>query len=165
MNTLIFMDIDGTIADATRRFKRAGKEPSKKNKVKYDAWVKKVQNEKSLLKDSAVSGMRDLCESLVKGYSTYLIYLTSREEMWYKTTLLWLAYNDFPRCPLAMRGNGDYSETNKLKESIIKRFLNDFSCINAIVIDDDHNNKLEITCKKNGWTFLKARSGGGDIHE
>lgn len=152
---LVVIDIDGTIADAGRRFKEAGPEPSRHNWKAYTAWVESVQNEQSLLEDAPVPCMLNMVSSLAKEH--HLIYLTSREEQWRSVTRKWLKAHKFPERPLLMRPNGSRIETAELKEERIQHCQGDEQ---VLVIDDDEHGTLEAVCKKHGWVFLKARSGG-----
>lgn len=150
------MDIDATIADATERLRKAGPEPSRRNKKEYLLWLDRVQNKESLLEDSAVPGMKALCDLAVK---SRLVYVTSREKKWKTITKQWLKMHNFPSACLMMRPNECWVGSGKLKETIIKDLLS-YKNDEVIVVDDDERGDLEKVCKKNGWTFLKARSGG-----
>lgn len=168
MGLLFIMDIDGTIAHAGRRFKEAGPEPMRDNKEIYDQWVSSVQNKDSILEDAVVPGMIDLVYSLRLNPNVMFYYLTSREERWRDTTMRWLTRKGFAAGntfghgeALIMRPNGDYSEVAIFKEQVIKRIQRwESGGMSVIVCDDDGQGTIEPMCKKNGWTFLKARSGG-----
>lgn len=158
------MDIDGTIADATERFKKAGPEPKQRGKH-YSAWLKKIQNKKLLALDSKVRGMLTLCDGLSQSKYIHLIYLTGRSEIYREVTLDWLSYHDFPLGgygSLIMRPKGNRQRNGDLKETLIKQRLKNDSVNNnspVLVIDDDQCGDIEEMCHKNGYTFLKARSG------
>lgn len=161
MSTIFIIDIDGTIADGGRRFAKAGPEPTRDNKEVYDAWVAAIQTPESLAADKPVPGMRDLCELLSRSYFTpWVVYLTSREEKWRSVTEEWLEVHDFPEVDLIMRGNEDYSEGDVFKETAINTLLDKHKYTQVVVIDDDGAGTIEAMCKRRGWTFLKARSGG-----
>jgi hypothetical protein len=159
MSTLFIIDIDGTIAHAGRRFKEAGPEPSRDDKAVYDVWVRNVQNERSLMEDQHVAGMKELVNALT--YSRLnVVYLTSREEKWRDVTERWLQHKYFESCPLVMREDGDYKEGAEYKEDSIKFLSRLYKADNVVVFDDDEHGTIEDKCHKNGWTMLKARSGG-----
>lgn len=160
MSTLIIVDIDGTIADATRRFKEAGPEPARHNAAQYTAWVNDVQNAVSLLADPPVAGMRDMLHALNAIGLVEMVYLTSREEKWHDVTQAWLVENKFPLLPLYMRPDSSMEETEALKERVIRQCKYMFKATDVVVIDDDQQGKIEKMCLKNGYTFLKAMSGG-----
>lgn len=164
MKTLVIIDIDGTIADAARRFKEAGPEPSRDDKVVYDAWINKVQNTESLLEDNPVPGMVSLTTALAQNCDQYpLVYLTAREERWRKVTEAWLLLNQFPFNRVVMRGNTDYREGVHYKEEMIEYARMLYNADAVIVIDDDPRDNMAAMCKRNGWTFLLAMSGGRQI--
>jgi hypothetical protein len=168
--TLFIIDIDGTIAHAGRRFKEAGPEPSRDDKAVYDVWVRNVQNIKSLQEDQPIAGMAELVNSLHRATAFELginiVYLTSREEKWRNVTEKWLEHNSYPLhksyplVPLVMREDGDYKDSANFKESIIKFLSSLYKSTNVVVLDDDEHGTIEEKCHKNGWTMLKARSGG-----
>lgn len=162
--TFFFIDIDGTIADASKRYAEAGRPPSKEDKEAFRAWLKKVQNHESLLLDKPVPGMRVMLQALQ--YFSYaaddcqLFYLTAREEEFRTTTRSWLFMNGFPLAPLLMRGIDDWRSSGELKEAEIKNALSNFSNAEVVVIDDDPEGDIEEMCDKNGYTFKKALSRG-----
>jgi hypothetical protein len=154
--TLFVVDIDNTIADASRRLRRAGKEPSRKDKKKYDAWVKAVQSAKTLMADKPVPGIRELLCSLP---ILDVLYVTSREERWRKMTVSWIKKHDFPYggcIDLVMRPNGDYSETHVLKQREIRSFSVGCMYDEVVVLDDDPSGELTKVCKREGWTMLRV---------
>lgn len=153
--TCIFLDIDGTCADSAERFKSAGHEPKYRGK-EYSHWLKKVQNHRTLSLDHPVGGMADLANLLELGSN--LSYLTARSEIYRNVTIEWLAKHNFPiLCPLYMRPKNNREPAGQLKERFIQRLISPEDRV--IVIDDDYNHEVEQVCKRNGWTFLKARSG------
>lgn len=160
MKTLFCIDLDGTVAHAGRRFAEAGPEPSRNDKAVYDVWVKNVQNERSLSEDEVVPGMEALVRALISNRENEVVYLTSREEKWRSITEKWLFFNCLPKLPLVMRSNGDYIEGSSFKEGSISFLKALYGCQQVVVIDDDEHHALEKKCLKNGWTMLKARSGG-----
>jgi phosphatidate phosphatase APP1 len=160
MSTLYVIDIDGTIANASRRFAKAGAEPSRHDRAVYDAWVRAVQDERSLLEDEPVPGMIGFVRALISEYYNKVVYVTSREEKWRDVTMTWLSNNEFPVLPLVMRDNDDYSEGADYKETSIKFLKNLYDCNTVVVVDDDEKGTIEEKCHSNSWTFLKAKSGG-----
>jgi hypothetical protein len=157
--TLFVLDIDGTLADATRRMQKAGPEPKREGNLDaYNEWLSKVQNHISLMNDKPVDGMVCFANALHKYGPT--IYLTAREETYRETTRYWLDLHGFPMADLVMRPPGNLEESGPLKEKIIRMALPTYNCTAAVVVDDDGRGDIEQVCKKNGWAFLKARSGG-----
>jgi hypothetical protein len=159
VKTLFFIDIDNTLADASKRFKKAGSEPSRKDKKKYNAWVKAVQNKRSLMEDKPVPGMWAVITRLYMMHSS-MEYVTSREEKWHQVTERWLRENSFPPLSINYRPNGSYTETHILKEQMIKKLVaeyeEEYGTTSVVVIDDDPSGKLSKVCKKSGWTMLKV---------
>lgn len=154
-NTLFVVDIDNTIADASRRLEAAGPEPEKGNKAAYIRWLEDVQNDYSLAADPQIRGMRDLIAGLTN--SGDVIYLTSREEKYRKVTRAWIEMNEFPPAPLYMRQDGSWEDAHELKRVIIEDVLEDNQFLeHVVVLDDDPSGKLAEVCKESGWTFLKA---------
>lgn len=159
MKTLFVFDIDGTLANGQRRFEEAGAEPSRDDRPAYLKWVSDVQNEKSLAADEVVSGMVEfvLATSVL---GTDSIYLTSREEQWRPVTARWLIAKGFPTLPLILRPSNNWADGAEFKEIAIKTYLATNRCDSVVVVDDDEKGTIEEMCKRNEWTFLKARSGG-----
>lgn len=151
---LICYDIDGTLADAGWRMKIAGPEPDRNDKVKYNRWLKKVQNKKMLMKDKPVPGMREQVEMS----KTHSIYLTSRSEDFRAVTIKWLKKHKFADIPLHMRKKGDWNSSGKYKAAIILNITKTDE-YDVMVFDDDPKGDIFAECQNYGWTFLKALSG------
>lgn len=160
MSLLVVMDIDGTIADATRRFKLAGKDPGPANRTAHDEWVARVQNEEDLRNDPPVPGMNQLILALGCMGLVDVVYLTGREDVYRQVTEQWLAEHKFPSHLLEMRPTGSYERNCDFKEKVIKRLKYIYKATEVIIVDDDQRGELEVTCANNGWVMLKAVSGG-----
>lgn len=158
MSLLLCIDLDGTCCDATQRFAEAGKEPARHNKEQYEAWVRDVN--KGMENDKPVSGMASLITIAGAMGLADVVYVTSREEHNRTATEEWLVKHRFPIFPLYMRPDGNDEETDVLKQYIINKAKYTYKASEVILIDDDQQGKLELMCKKNGYTFLKAMSGG-----
>lgn len=157
-NVFVFMDIDGCIANAEKRFLRAGPEPKRAHPEAHKEWLKTVQTLEELATDQPVAGMAELCTSLASRTKFY--YLTSRGSSLLSVTWQWLVRNSFPTAELLMRSDLDKRDLGEYKEAYIDTITK--KCNNPIIIvfDDDEHGELEEVCKRRGWTFLKARSGG-----
>lgn len=153
-NTLYVLDIDGTLADASRRFKEAGPEPRKDDKEAYTKWVQAVQNHHSLLADVPVPGMVKLANAVAKS----AVYVTSRVDEFRDTTRTWLMKHGFPALTLYMRHPQDWSSSGDYKMNVIDALAGAYSAV--VVIDDDPLGDIEAACKERGYTFLKCRTGG-----
>lgn len=155
--TYFFIDIDGTLADASTRYARAGAEPCRKKKKAYAEWLANVQNEQTLSEDLAIKGTVEIVAAWAKVGLVY--YLTAREYRYRKVTRKWLKKNSYPSGKgLIMRPNDNTQEYWILKEHAIRKIIK--GPCNVIVFDDDPKGKLQEVCARNGWTFLKACSGG-----
>ena len=154
MNTCLFMDIDGTIADASRRFKAAGKEPRKRGPA-YTKWLRRVQSRDALLEDPPSEALRRLCFQL-QGPAANFAYLTGRSAIYRDVTSAWLLNNSFPEAPLLMRPARSRSNPGDVKERLIKEHIKYWGFTSVIVVDDDPTGHIQEMCKRNGYTFLKA---------
>lgn len=158
MKTLLILDLDGTVAHGGRRFEKAGEEPNKEDRDQYMQWLERIQDDKSLLEDKPVSGMSELAHSFTRHYD--IVYLTSREQKYSSVTHQWLLKHGFPLADIIMRPTGSFEDTADFKEGHIAALQGYGDYDNILVIDDDVTGELEKRCHKNGWTFLKALSGG-----
>lgn len=156
MRPLFAVDIDGTLADASRRFAQAGPEPSRSCKDSYLRWIDSVQDAKSLSEDKPVPGMLPLVWGLAEVGN--LLYLTSREQRWLDVTSSWLACHGFPQARIAMRAPNDWRDAGELKRSHISIYRKENQPV--VILDDDPTGEIEAMAKAQGYTFLKARSGG-----
>lgn len=155
---LVVVDIDGTISDATDRFRVAGPAPDMDVSLQaYLSWVDTVNS--NMVHDEPVAGMSSLLRSLYHSQA-HVVYLTNREEKHREATEDWLICNGFPLYQLLMRETGSYSEAVQYKGTVIKNLKDVFGFTEVIVIDDDESGKIEQLCKKQGYTFLHAKSGG-----
>jgi beta-phosphoglucomutase-like phosphatase (HAD superfamily) len=158
MRTLFILDIDGTLANAADRFQRAGHEPSRSDRAAYSSWLHRVQSEATLAMDKPVPGMAPLVLSLAASDDA-IAYVTSREEKYRAVTEAWLLKNHFPQHrQLYMRGADDWRSSGELKEAIIKILAVPYDAV--VVVDDDPLGDVQSMCSRNGYTFLKACSGG-----
>ncbi len=153
MNLLVICDIDGTISDAGWRHAIAGKEPSRKNWKQYRQWLRRVQSKKMLIQDKTVPGMREMVQLL----RHHCVYITARQIRYKDVTKRWLKKNGFPDLKLYMRSNKSKVSAGQYKENLILSLLHKSKkFVHTIVIDDDVRCELELICKKNNWTLLKA---------
>ncbi len=152
--THVFIDIDGTCANAKDRFDLAGEEPKSRG-ARYSLWLRRVQSKAALLKDKPVSGMSALVRSL--GFTCNTTYLTARSEVYRNVTRLWLYENGFPTFDLIMRPKGSRMSSVEFKEAVIKRMVMPLDSV--VVIDDDPTGEFKLVCNSNSWTLLKAVSG------
>lgn len=155
--TLFCIDIDGTLADIRWRLEEAGPEPKERG-PEYTAWLKKVQNHYSLGKDKPIPGMINMIRGL---YQNDVIYVTGRSEEYREVTQKWL-HNYGLYGTLLMRPNKSNISNGKLKQRIIRKYLKEAPVArhhSIVVVDDDCHGDIEEACRKNNWTFLKAKSG------
>lgn len=156
MRLLVVIDLDGNCADMKWRHDLAGKEPSKKNWIKYKKWLRRIQSKKMIALDKPVSGMRELCLLLKK----HAVYITARNEAYRSVTKQWLKRNGFPALKLFMRPRRNRELAGVFKENVILDLLHKSKkFVHVIIIDDDPRGDIFLSAKKNGWTFLKNLSG------
>jgi beta-phosphoglucomutase-like phosphatase (HAD superfamily) len=152
---ICFIDIDGTLSDATLRFKEAGPEPSREDKPNYLAWLSRLQDEARLAADQPVPGMREVVRALASQNRLY--YLTGREEQYRNVTRAWLAANGFPERPLICRQPDDWRSATEMKMQVISELRKDGQPV--VVLDDAPEAEFVGRCRELGFTLLQARSG------
>lgn len=157
--TLFVIDLDGTVADARTRFAAAGREPSRSKLAEHSEWLAKVQNRELLLEDKAVPGMLTFLWA-IEAYGASVIYLTAREEQWRPVTEKWLSERQINCFPLYMRPDGNEQPYSEFKRGVIATISAQQKSGAVVVLDDDPLGELQKVCKAQGWTFLKALSGG-----
>jgi hypothetical protein len=152
--SLFVIDIDGTIADGRRRFIAAGAEPDREREPEaYERW--KADVNAGIEYDVPVPGMVDF----VRAVADQAIYMTARGSSLRAPTREWLKRHGFPDLLCIMRAEEDFRPSAKFKEWAIQQMLtSDYGAV--VVLDDDQRGELEAVCKRRGWTFLSARSGG-----
>lgn len=154
---IIFIDLDGTVCNAKKRFVAAGPEPERTNKEAYLEWVSKVQSHESLLQDQPVPGMLELVAGLSRQHSIF--YLTARNEEYRNTTLHWLQVHKFPTRELIMRSSDDWSSSGVFKGKAVAGILNNYTSNlkqQVLVIDDDPLGDIAAMCAAEGYLFLKV---------
>lgn len=153
---LVVVDIDLTLADCSKRIKKAGNPPARSDSKEFEKWLKKLQQPKDMLKDPAVPGMYELVNSIRGQLSPVrLVYLTSRERSYYDVTKEWLDRNGFLEGPVIMRETGDPATYHGFKEEVLKRLSKEANGHNIIVFDD-HPEMSEV-CQRHGWVHLMPR--------
>lgn len=157
---IIYVDIDGTLADVKVRYKKAGKEPKSRGKC-WSNWLRRVQNSKTLAQDSPVPGMVNFVWLFFPTHgSDEIVYLTGRSESYRKVTEDWLHTIGFPiSVRLIMRPKGNRQLNGVLKEALVKKDIAGSKYIDIMIIDDDPHGDIKKACDRNGWTMLKAVSG------
>jgi hypothetical protein len=158
---IVFIDIDGTLADISKRNAKAGVKPERKNRAEYQKWLDLLQTPEDMLHDEPVPGMRSLLYHFV-GARTVVVYLTGRSNNYEEVTKLWLRREGFPNFPLIMRSTRDWRKASAYKEAKMKSFLRKMRKDEepVLIIDDDGDGNCEEMYRRNGWTHLKAVSGG-----
>lgn len=154
-NLLIFMDLDGSLADSYERFLQAGEEPSREDRAAYLEWLNAVQNTESLLLDQPLWPVWTLLQAVTKA-GAKIVYLTSREERWRDVTKDWLKMYSCPPGPLIMRQNGDWRGAGELKGDVIEETMNRYPFFDVIVIDDDQRGDLAPIVRQLGATHFKV---------
>lgn len=150
---LIVCDIDGTIADVSRRLKLAGPEPEFDDVEAKDAWVRSLH--KTLSEDVPIPGMRELLHTLVRQHVP-LIYLTGRSQRYWVDTYNWLSRWQFPMAPIYMRDNDDWRPAAQYKEQAMKKFVPNFTHPIIVLDDDGTGGDCHAMYERNGWRHLKV---------
>ena len=157
---LYMIDLDGTIIDARRRYKKAGKEPAgKKTSKTYNKWVKTVMNTRMLKTDPEIKGMLEFIDSLRE--TGDVIFVTSREENHRAVTTQWLQDHGFWELgsALIMRPKGNLESDHVLKEQAIKEYIDTawVTYDQVFVVDDDLKGNLASVCRDRSWIMLKIQ--------
>lgn len=156
---LYMVDIDGTVVDARKRYKKAGPEPKgNKTSKTYQKWVKTVMDKKQLSKDPEIRGMSELLESL--RHTGIVVFVTSREETHRPVTTKWLEKHFMyaPSDRLIMRPKGNLEADHALKERAIDAELQgQLSLDQVFILDDDLRGGLAEVAKRRGWVMLQVR--------
>lgn len=147
---LVIVDIDGTVADVTRRLKKAPPHPGIADRPAFTAWIKEFHAD--LIGDDPIA---EVCALLKSIKDCHIIYLTSRSEEYRAVTLEWLEKHDMPDAPLYMRANGDWSETHHHKKKILETLVKVYDR-GGIAIDDDYEEKTSDIYRELGFIHLKV---------
>lgn len=152
MKVLYCIDIDCTLTNARQRYLDAGPEPDRSDKAAHEAWVKLVMRPEAMIDDVPVPGMEALVSLLDN-----LVYVTARNEKHFEETKAWLALHGFPPADILMRASLDRRGAGDIKRDLIAAYKRPHE--HVMVIDDDPHGDIEAMTRKEGWTFLKARTG------
>lgn len=114
MSLLVVLDLDGTVANFKLRMQKAGDNPGRRNKQKFQQWLDRLQGGSLLLQDEPIVETHILA-NLLKNKAK-LCYLTGRSERNRAVTEKWLELHKFPDVPLYMRANDDYRTARDYKE-------------------------------------------------
>lgn len=156
---LIICDIDGTIANFEKRAKKAGTAPSREDRPAFQAWLDRVQNNKTLAKDEPISEVVNCVNALHEsGYK--IVFLTGRSDIFRNVTMRWLMQNTNITSPiLHMRTDGDWRSAAHYKESKIRAILKEHKG-SILAIDDDYDNDTTHVYAKYGIKHLKVMNHG-----
>lgn len=158
---LLIIDIDGSIADLSKRMAIAGQQPDRSNKVEFQKWLDTLQSIKSLSEDEPIYGTKhlikylDILNECVGKETINFVYLTGRAEKYRHVTEFWLAKHKFPEAKLIMRNNNDWRSASEYKEDHIKELAESYVGT-VIAIDDDYDGNCSEVYKNYGITHLKV---------
>lgn len=129
MSKVVFVDLDGVIANSSVRFERAKKENGKYN------WAIALDPELVVL-DELIEGTPQAVLDLIDlGFEP--IYLTGRPEKMRQATKVWLAIHDLPAGIIKMRKDGDYRKASIVKTEAVGWYLAEHTDVETVVIVDD----------------------------
>lgn len=130
--TVVICDLDGSIADWKPRAKAAGGDPGREDMGAYKAFVARLMDDDSLIKDRPVSGMLSLLRGLASREDVKIVYLTGRSERHRLVTARWLLINRFPEAEILMRGTKDWRKAASFKVEQVKELAESYSGVMAI---------------------------------
>lgn len=155
---VVFVDIDGTLADWRPRSKKAGRMPDyKNNKKQFQMWLDVLQPTSKVLKDPPIKGTIKTIQALAyQGH--HIIYLTGREEHLRRVTREWLENHSCPSGALYMRPAADrWKSPKKYKEAVMLQVLKDYNKDTVVIVfDDDGSGDCSKMYQKHKWTHLKV---------
>lgn len=155
IKVIVVFDIDGTLADISKRASKAGKQPSRYHKGRFQDWLDRLQPARELARDKPIRCMIELANTLFKDYT--LIYLTGRADRYKTVTANWLIRNGFPPGELVMRTE-EFSSASarQFKEVEMLKLSSTFADSEILIVDDDPEQDCAAMYKKHNWTHLKA---------
>ena len=146
---LVICDIDGVVADCTKRL------PYAKSK-QYDRFYADYM----IKEDEEIPDGIAMLESLYLG-GARIVFCTGRNESCREATVKWLRKH-VPRISidaLYMRKNGDHRKADKVKPEMVEKILESYEAReiefkNILFIDDDFNNVKAVAAANNNITVL-----------
>lgn len=158
MRLLLVIDIDGTLADLSRRSKRAGNMPPREKRHLFQMWLDRLQTTAHLLADRPIAQTVFLARVLAKTPGVTALYLTGRSEKYRAATALWLRRVNAPPLPLTMRKNDDWRSAKGYKREEMKRLMKKHRVKGdeVLVIDDDADGDCSLMYSRLGVLHLKV---------
>lgn len=159
MELLAIFDIDGTLADFSRRMKEAGDAPPRHHRRKFQQWLDGLQGGDKLLHDDVIVETFLLAEALSKSESVRICYLTGRSESNREMTQAWLKKHGFPSAQLFMRAKNDFRSAAGYKEEKTKEAIRTLGHKGRVlIVDDDHSGDCNEVYVEHGWCHLKVQA-------
>jgi len=152
---IIICDIDGTIADCSKRLHyiqdKNGKKLDKPNWKSFYAEVNK---------DEPIKAVVEMIEQLDFEYinaSYTIVFLTGRNEVCREKTYEWLRTNiNISGYPLIMRAKNDRRPDTEVKPDLLNKYLKDNPDDEAAFILDDQTHMID-KWEELGYTTLQVR--------
>lgn len=137
MKNAAYIDLDGVIANNTKRFERALKPDGK-----YD-W--RIALDPALVElDTLIEDAPLMLDLLIK-CDFALVYLTGRPESMREATKIWLATHGLPAGIIRMRADQDYRHAGTVKAEHIAAHLVEHEDIEVVaIVDDEASNTQKI---------------------
>lgn len=157
---LLVVDIDGTLADPTARFKKAGNEPNVKDPVAYQKWLDVLQAPGTLIDDPVIKPVAELVRTLEQTGINTVVYLTGRSDIYRTETTRWLEKNRLPSGPIIMRRADEYNKAGEYKRSAMRVLATLHEGDDILVIDDDPSGDCSDMYRELGAVHLKVLAGG-----
>lgn len=156
---LIIVDIDGTIADWSRRAKKAGIAPERSDKKAFQNWLDSLQSEEELVKDTPIWEIVELVKRMQE--TAQIVFLTGRSDRYRGVTMEWLHklpfnFNMYRSLMLRMRTNKDYRSAAEYKKEALMHILTEYPHQNVLAIDDDYDGDCTAVYAELGIRHLKV---------
>lgn len=154
---LVTLDIDGTLADISRRLQIAGIKPQERDRTKMQEWLDRLQKPEDLISDARIEEVCRLVQLLTNSLdpNVKLVYVTGRSDVHFDVTKRWLKENGLPNAPLYMRDKNDWSSASKYKERVMLQLKERYG-EPILVIDDDPDDSCTEMYQRIGARHLKV---------
>lgn len=130
---LVFMDIDGCLADCSHRLHYL----KEKN---YDRFY----SDEEILRDTPILEGFELFNAFFQNWDVELVILTGRPYRTEDATKEWLRRQGYVPEKMIMRRNHDYRPSEIIKTEAIQKYIQDKEVRSILLIDDDPKNVVAV---------------------